>query len=252
MTEGSRKDSIYVSVVIPAYNEETRLAESLGRVLGFLEAQPYTYEVIIVDDGSQDRTVEVAHRISGGRPQVRILRNGRNLGKGGAVRSGMLQAEGQYVFFTDADLSVPIETISPFLARLEEGFDVAIGTRARPGAIVEVHQPIYRELMGKVYTSLSNWILGLHISDFTCGWKGFCREVVVDVFSRQLLTNWAFDSEILFLAKLRKYQVIEIPVRWRNDQETKVRLWRDVITSFLGLFQIRLYAFQRRYQQVER
>lgn len=252
MTEGSGKSRIYLSLVIPAYNEEKRITDSLRRILQFLEAQPYTYEVIIVDDSSRDRTVEAVRNISQGKPQVRILHNAKNLGKGGAVQFGMLQARGQYLFFTDADLSVPIETIGPFLAKLEEGFDLAIGTRAQPGAIVEVHQPLYREFMGKIFTALSNWILGLHISDFTCGLKGFCREVAVDVFSRQLMRNWTFDSEILFLAKLTQYKVIEIPVRWRNDRETKVRLWRDVITSFLGLLQIRLYAYQGRYRPVER
>lgn len=248
MTDSLKKDRIYLSLVIPAYNEERRIAESLKRILQFLEAQHYTSEVIIVDDGSQDQTVEVVRKIGQGRDQVRIWQNGRNLGKGGAVRSAMIQARGEYLFFTDADLSVPIETISPFLTKLQEGFDLAIGTRAKPGAIVEVHQPIYREFMGKIYTFLSNLILGLNISDFTCGWKGFCRKVAIDLFSQQRLTGWSFDSELLFLAKLKNYSVIEIPVMWRNDRATKVRLWRDVVTSFLDLIRIRAYHYLGRYQ----
>lgn len=247
ITEDLRTDNIYLSLVIPAYNEERRIAENLKRILQFLEAQPYTFEVIIVDDGSRDRTIEIVRKIAQGKDRVYILKNGRNLGKGAAIKSGILQAKGKYLFFTDADLSVPIETISPFLTKLEEGFDLAIGTRAKPGAIIEVRQPIYREFMGKVYTALSNWILGLNISDLTCGWKGFCRKTALDLFCQQRLTNWSFDSELLFLAKLKNYRVVEIPVRWRNDQATKVRLRKDIMTSFLGLLKIRLNHYLRRY-----
>lgn len=247
MTAGSQKGRVYLSLVLPAYNEEKRIVESLKRILQFLEAQAYSHEVILVDDGSEDRTVEVVGKISQGR-NVRILQNGKNLGKGGAVRSGILQARGQYLFFTDVDLSVPIETIAPFLIRLEEGSDITIGTRAKSGAMVEVRQPIYREFMGKVYTSLSNRILGLDISDFTCGFKGFCRKVAVDLFSRQQLADWSFDSEILYLAKLKNYSVIEIPVTWRDDRATKVRLWRDIFTSFLGLLKIRLNYYLGKYR----
>lgn len=239
---------VYLSLIIPAFNEESRIGNSLERILTFLRQQPYPSEVIIVDDGSHDRTAEVVRKISQGSDHVRIVQNGKNIGKGGAIRSGMLQARGEYLFFSDADLSVPIETISPFLTKLGEGVDLAIGTRVMPGAIVEVHQPIYREFMGKVYTLLSNWILGLHHSDFTCGWKGFRRRVAVDLFSQQRLTRWSFDSEILFLAKLKNYQVVEIPVRWQNDQATKVRLRKDVVTSLLGLMSIRGYHYLGNYK----
>lgn len=242
------KDRVYLSVIIPVYNEEQRIAVSLKHILQFLKAQRYASEVLIVDDGSSDHTVEVVNSITHGANQVRILQHGKNLGKGGAVRTGMLEARGKYVFFTDADLSVPFDSIDPFLAKLEAGFDLAIGTRGKNREIVEVRQPIYREAMGKVYTTLTNWILSLNVSDFTCGWKGFCREVALELFRRQNLTGWSFDAEILFLAKRKEYRLIEIPVRWRNDAATKVRLWKDVIGSFFGLLQVRYYEFQGRYK----
>lgn len=230
---------VYLSLIIPAFNEEARIAKSLESIFNFLQSQPYTSEVIIVDDGSLDRTVELVRERFGSYSGLRIDQHYRNLGKGEAVKHGMLMGNGEYLFFSDADLSVPIETLSPFLSYLEKDFDIAIGTRQKPEAVIEIHQPIYRELLGKIYTILSNWILGLQFSDFTCGFKGFRKEAAKNLFSRQQLSNWSFDAEILYLATLNGYRVKEIPVRWRNDQATKVRLWRDIIASFLGLIRIR-------------
>ncbi len=235
-----KTEPVYLSLIIPAFNEEARIGKSLERISDFLQSQPYFYELIIVDDGSLDRTVDLVRELFGRHPRVSIHRQSHNLGKGEAVRRGMLLGKGEYLFFSDADLAVPIETLSLFLSHLEKDCDVAIGTRQKSGAVIEVHQPIYREFMGKAYTRLSNWILGLSVSDFTCGFKGFRREAARELFSRQQLKGWSFDAEILYLARLKGYRVLEIPVRWRNDQATKVRLWRDAIASFLGLIRIRV------------
>jgi dolichyl-phosphate beta-glucosyltransferase len=159
----------------------------------------------------------------------------------------MLLGAGEYLFFTDADLSVPIETLPRFLTQLENHCDVIVGTRKKAGALIEVHQPFYREFMGKTYTMLSNWILASHISDFTCGFKGFRKEAARALFSLQRLKNWSFDSEILYLAELKGYRVEEVPVTWRDDKATKVKLWRDVASSFLGLMKIRANQFSGRY-----
>lgn len=242
------QDPIYLSLILPAFNEEARIGKNLGRLLSFLRSQPYASEVIIVDDGSRDRTAGVVQEIGRESSSLRILCNDNNLGKGGAVRAGMLEGKGRFLFFSDADLSVPIEILPDFLAELENHCDVAIGTRQKAGARIEIHQPFYREFMGKVYTRLSNWILGLHASDFTCGFKGFRREVARELFSRQRLRRWSFDSEILYLARLKGYRVLEIPVTWSDDRDSKVRIWRDVISSFLGLVRIRLYHLLGRYQ----
>jgi dolichyl-phosphate beta-glucosyltransferase len=238
----------YLSLIIPTFNEELRIGKSLDRVLVFLHSQSRTFEVIVVDDGSRDRTVEVVEQFRNSDPAVRVERRPRNLGKGEAIRMGMLQGNGRYLFFSDADLSVPIEALPTFLSILENGCDVAVGSRRKPGAVLEVHQPLYRELMGKVFTWLSNWILDLRVSDFTCGFKGFRREAARELFSRQRLGNWSFDPEILYLAKIKGYRIKEIPVRWRNDRATKVRLWRDVVSSFFGLLYIRLYDLRGIYR----
>jgi dolichyl-phosphate beta-glucosyltransferase len=230
----------YISLIIPAFNEEKRIGQSLDRILSFLRGQPYLFEVIVVDDGSQDRTAEVVRSCCQADVTIRIERQPRNLGKGEAIRRGMLLGSGKYLFFSDADLSVPIETLPNLLSSLEKDADVAVGSRRTAGAVIEVHQPLYRELMGKVFTRLSNLILGLHVSDFTCGFKGFRREAARELFSRQRLGDWSFDAEILYLAQLRAYRVQEIPVVWRDDRATKVRLARDVISSFVGLLKIRL------------
>lgn len=241
-------EQTYVSLIIPAFNEEARIGESLDRILSFLQSEPYSSEIIIVDDGSQDRTADLVRERYRNNARVKIYQQPSNLGKGEAVRHGMLLGGGEYLFFSDADLSVPIETLPAFLVHLENHCDVTIGTRQKSGAIIEVHQPFYRELMGKIYTRLSKWILRLSISDFTCGFKGFRRDAAKDLFSRQRLNNWSFDAEILYLAQSKGYEVREIPVRWRNDERTKVKLWRDIVNSFLGLIQIRLYDLWGKYQ----
>ena len=241
-------DPVYVSLIIPAFNEEARIGKSLDRILSFFRSQPYSFEVIIVDDGSKDGTKDLICERYGDHDRVRVYQQSPNQGKGAAVKKGMLLGNGEYLFFSDADLSVPIETLSLFLPNLEKDFDVTIGTRQKSGAVIEIHQPFYREFLGGIFTRLSNWILDMRVSDFTCGLKGFRREAAKDLFSKQQLRNWSFDAEILYLAQLRGYRVQEIPVRWRNDRATKVRLWKDLFPSFLGLIRIRAYDYLGSYQ----
>jgi dolichyl-phosphate beta-glucosyltransferase len=240
-------DRAYVSLIIPVYNEESRIGKSLERIMSFFDSEPYVSEVVIVDDGSTDRTVELIREGYGNHRGVRIYQQARNLGKGEAVKQGMLLGSGEYLFFSDADLSVPIETLSLFLSYLEKGFPVAIGSRQKPDSVIEIHQPAYREIMGKIYTKLTNLILGLQLSDFTCGFKGFTMGAAKEIFVLQRVQNWSFDAEILYLARLKGYGIMEIPVRWRNDQATKVRLWRDIIASFFGLIEIRANRWAGRY-----
>lgn len=237
MSEAQR--SVEISLIIPAYNEEQRIGKSLEQIFLFCNAQAFPYEVIVVDDGSSDDTVAFIRRRFGAQSRLRILQQPARGGKGAAVQRGMLEARGEYLFFSDADLSVPIEKLSIFLAELRGHCDIAIGSRRASGAVIEIHQPFFRELMGRIFTSLSNLVLGLRHSDFTCGFKGFKRAAAQELFSRQRLHNWSFDSEILYLAALKGCQVSEIPVTWRNDKATKVRLWKDMMASFLGLLAIR-------------
>ena len=237
-----------LSLIIPAFNEEKRIGKSLEQILRFCNAQAYVYEVLVVDDGSTDDTVSLVRERFGDCPGLSIIQEAKHLGKGSAVRKGMLHGNGEYLFFSDADLSVAVESLPAFLTALENHSDVAIGSRRARGAKIEIHQPKLRELMGQVFTQLANLVLGLRHTDVTCGFKGFRREVTHELFARQRLDNWSFDAEILFLARLRGYRVVEIPVVWRNDQGTKVRIWKDAVNSFLGLLAIRLNHFVGKYR----
>jgi dolichyl-phosphate beta-glucosyltransferase len=239
---------LLLSLIIPAFNEELRIARSLERILAFCNRQRYEFEVIVVDDGSTDETVKLIRERFEDNPQLRIIEQPTHRGKGAAVKSGMLQGYGDYLIFSDADLSVPIEMLPDFLSKLQNQHDAAIGSRRALGAKIEVHQSFLRETMGKAFTLLSNLILGLRHSDVTCGFKGFRREVAQELFSRQRLNNWSFDSEILFLARCKSYRVSEIPVTWRNDEGTKVRIWKDVAASFLGVLAIRWNQLRGRYR----
>jgi dolichyl-phosphate beta-glucosyltransferase len=244
----AKKNSVTLSLVIPAYNEEERIGKSLEEIFLFCNALGDPYEVIVVDDGSEDETVALLRRRFGDRPQLRIVQQPERRGKGAAVQQGMLNGQGDYLFFSDADLSVPIHTLPSFLTELRNHCDVAIGSRRAPGAKIEIHQPVFRETMGRVFTWLSNLVLGLRHSDATCGFKGFRREIAKELFGRQRLNNWSFDSEILYLARLKGYRVSEIAVTWRNDKATKVRLWKDVVASFLSLLSIRSNHLSGKYR----
>jgi len=237
-----------VSIIVPVFNEENRLGPSLERIFAVCDAQTYSYEVIIADDGSTDGTIQLLRDHFGQQSQLRVVQLGVHRGKGGAVKLGMLQGRGDFLIFSDADLSVPIELLPEFIAVLQREFDVAIASRRATGSVIEVHQDSFREWMGRAFTVLSNCLLGLRHSDLTCGFKAFRREAAQEVFSRQRLDNWSFDSEILFLAKLKSLRVVEVPVTWRNDRATKVNLWRDAITSFLGLIAIRWNQLLRKYR----
>jgi dolichyl-phosphate beta-glucosyltransferase len=230
---------VHLSLVIPAHNEAGRIGAGLERTLAFLLRQGLAFELLVVDDGSRDGTGDLVRSYAAREPRLRLLSHAPNRGKGFAIRHGMLQSRGAYRVFMDADLSVPVETLTEMLARLEDGFDVVVGSRQIPGSRVEIHQPYLRERMGQVYTWLANRILGLAASDFTCGFKGFRQGAAEAIFSRQQLNGWSFDAEILYLAHRQRRRIFELPVTWRNDGATRVRLARDVFWAFWELLRIR-------------
>jgi dolichyl-phosphate beta-glucosyltransferase len=226
-----------LSVVIPAYNEAGRIGPSLEKAVSVLKRLAPSHEILIVDDGSRDRTVEVAREAAREADQFRALVNEVNLGKGGAVRRGMLEAAGDWVLFCDADESTPMATLESFLPHTATQA-VIIGTRKNREARVARHQPWLRESMGKGFTLLARMLAGVYVTDFTCGFKLFRRDAAQAIFSRQTLSDWSFDAEILFLARHLGYAIHEIPVIWTNDEDTRVRLLKDTLDSARGLLKI--------------
>jgi len=230
--------------VIPAFNEERRLPPSLERILAHLEAQGQPFEVVIVDDGSQDATVACVDELR--HPAVRVFRNERNRGKGFSVRRGMLLARGARRLMTDADLSTPIEELPTLLGRLDAGADIAIGSRAAQGARVVVHQPWYRENMGRAFNLLVRALTVRGLSDTQCGFKLFSARATESVFPHLRLDGFSFDVEALFVAARRGFVVAEVPVTWRNDTASRVTWWKGA-QAFLDLLRIRVNACLGRY-----
>jgi len=227
-----------LSIVIPAYNEQRRLPETLRRVRAYLEARRADAEVIVVDDGSRDATAALVEARRGEFPGLRLVSNGVNRGKGYSVRHGVREARGRIVLFTDADLSAPIEEADKLLAAMRD-HEVAIGSRRVDRSLIEVHQSPLRELAGIVYNFLVRAITGLRFVDTQCGFKAFLREPSRIIFEQQRIERFGFDPEILFLAKRHGLRAVEIPVRWAHDQQTRVNMVRDSLQMFGEVLSIR-------------
>jgi dolichyl-phosphate beta-glucosyltransferase len=242
-------DRTLITIVIPMYNEARRLPASLQKIEAYCSSTLQNgYEILVVDDGSKDESRQIVGDLAKQNPRLRLTGYTENRGKGFAVKTGVEEARGQYVLFTDADLSTPIEELEKFLPYLKDGTPVVIGTRRGAGSRIVKHQPLWRESMGKVFTWLSNKVLSLHASDFTCGFKAFETEHARKIFRNQQIPRWAFDSELLFLANRYGFRIVEVPVRWMDSPETKVRILRDAVSSFLALWQIRWNALRGKYE----
>lgn len=238
---------LHLSIVIPVYNEEKRLGPTLDKIKAYLEKQAWPREIVLVDDGSRDGGIALARQQLEGREEYRVISYGSNRGKGYALKQGMIASRGEYVLFTDADLSTPIEELDKMWQWFEQGFDIVQGSRKMPGASVERHQPWLRENMGKVFTALSNIIANVNVRDVTCGFKAYRGEVARDLYTRQHLYDWSFDAEIIYLARRAGYRLKEVPVRWLDERGTKVNLVRDSVRSFVGLLTIRLNGWRGLY-----
>jgi len=230
-----------ISIVIPAYNEERRLAGSLEAVLRYLAGRPFdAREALVVDDGSTDGTVAVVERFQAAHPEVRLLRNPGNRGKGYSVRHGMLEASGDWILFTDADLSAPIEELDQLLeaCRRREA-SVAFGSRALDRSLIGVHQSRFRENAGRIFNLFVRLIAGLPFQDTQCGFKLFERRAAREIFRRQRIDRFGFDAEVLYLARKLGFRAVEVPVRWSHSEGTKVSMLRDSLNMFLDLARIR-------------
>lgn len=228
-----------LSVVIPAYNEARRLPATLAVLREFCRSRRSGCEVILVDDGSTDRTAEVARPFLRTIPGLQVLRNPENRGKGAAIQRGVAAAKGQRILFTDADLSTPITELTKLESALDQGADVAIASRAIRGAQVRVHQPFYREGMGKVFNRLVQWWLLPGVQDTQCGFKLFQRDWAHRLFLDLTIPGFGFDAELLYLARRAGARVQEVPVEWRNAVDSKVSPLRDATRMFFDLLRIR-------------
>ncbi|HLW43340.1 MAG TPA: dolichyl-phosphate beta-glucosyltransferase [Candidatus Acidoferrales bacterium] len=235
-----------LTIVIPAYNEERRLPRTLECVRGYLRDERAGTEVIVVDDGSSDGTAELVERMRAEMPELRLVSNGQNLGKGYSVRHGMLEARGRVALFTDADLSAPIEEAAKLLEALEMA-DVAIGSRALDRSLIEVHQSKGRELAGILFNWMVRLFTGVRFKDTQCGFKAFAMPEARIIFEQQRIEDFGFDPEILFLAQRHGLRAVEVPVRWSHDSATKVHVVRDSARMFADLLRIRWNAATGRY-----
>jgi dolichyl-phosphate beta-glucosyltransferase len=231
---------IYLSVIIPAYNEEKRLPQTLREIDEYLKKQSFESEIIVVSDGSTDRTVEVVRNLMGEIKNLRILDFKENIGKGFGVKEGILKALGNFRLFTDADNSTTIEQVEKMWPYFEEGYDIVIGSRDVKGAILDPPQPLFRRLTGEVFKYFRKIIVGLwEIEDSQCGFKCFTKEASEDIFPKCKINRFDFDPEILLIAQKSGYKIKEIPIYWKNDLQSKVKL-KSMVKMLLDLFKIRL------------
>lgn len=232
--------SIGVSLVVPAFNEEERISRTLTRIIEYFKEQTYAWELIIVDDGSRDQTSAMVYSaISKARDTVTILRNDFNRGKGFAVKRGIMAAKGEYVFFTDADMSTPIEEINKSLPRLEK-VDVVVGSRALGDSNILIHQPLRREMMGRFFNRAVRLAAVGGIYDTQCGFKGFRKKAARETFALQSIDGFGFDVEILYIAKKLGYKIEEIPITWSNSVSTRVSPVRDGLGMLGDLARVRI------------
>lgn len=235
---------MHLSVVVPAYNEGKVLRVNLEKIIKYLKSKKYSWEIVVVDDGSGDNTYNIAESFS--KKGVKAYKFSQNQGKGGALKEGFKKANGQYVIFMDADLSVPLKNIDIFLSELKDN-KVVIGSRRIGGSNIVVHQPFLRENMGRVFTLLTKVVTSTDLADYTCGFKGFEKKAGKKIFGYSQIKRWSYDAEIMFLANKFGYKIKELPVEWFNRVDSRVKLSDVVITSFLDLIKIRVYDLLGRY-----
>lgn len=236
-----------ISIVIPAYNEGARLGPTLKRVVGFVQQQSWDGEIIVVDDGSHDQTADIVRNYARDYPNVRLLQNPGNRGKGYSVRNGVLHAIGEIIVFTDADLSAPIEEAPKLLSALNDGADIAIGSRWLRSELQTQRQSVARQVLGRVFNGLLRILLRLDFKDTQCGFKAFRRHAANSLFPFQRIEGWGFDPEILFLARGRGFTVAEVPVLWGHDSGTRIHPVLDGSRMVWEMIKIRWYAVSGKY-----
>jgi len=235
---------MHLSVVIPAYNEESRIGDSLTKIYGYLKKRDHDFEIIVIDDGSKDKTLNLLSEYSQNMPNLIVLKNESNQGKGFSVKKGVLKSKGDIILFTDADLSTPIGELDKLISWLGRGYQISIGSRDLPESQVKRHQVWYRELMGKTFNRIIRLILNLDYYDTQCGFKCFKRDAAVEVFKSLKICGFSFDVEILFIAEKKGIKVKEVPVLWYNSPESKVKIVRDSLKMLRDILKLRFNNFK--------
>jgi dolichyl-phosphate beta-glucosyltransferase len=233
--------------VIPAYNESARIASTLQRALAYSEQCGWNAEIIVVNDGSQDTTAEIVLGLAKKHPQLRLLENPGNRGKGFSVRNGMLHAQGDVLLFSDADFSSPIEEAGKLFAAIAGGADIAIGSRWIRTDLQIRRQPLYRQLFGRMFNVALRLVLGLQFKDTQCGFKAFSRRAAQAIFPLQNIERWGFDPELLYLAQRFEFKIVEIPVAWAHRDGTRISPLRDGLRMLAELFKIRWNSWSGKY-----
>jgi len=237
------------SIVIPAFNESRRLPATLQAVIAYIRTQPWQAEIIVVNDGSTDATAKVVLDFARTAPEIRLIENPGNRGKGYSVRSGMLQALGDVVMFTDSDLSAPIEEAERLFAAIAAGADIAIGSRWLERGRQTHRQPLYRQFFGRCFNAVTRMVMGLPFVDTQCGFKAFTRAAAQTVFQLQTIERWGFDPEILFIALKRGFRVVEVPVSWAHDERSRISYLKDGMKMLEELAIIRWNALTGHYSK---
>jgi glycosyltransferase involved in cell wall biosynthesis len=237
------------SIVIPAYNESARIGNALDRVLTCVAERKWDAEILVVDDGSTDDTVDVVGRWMAKHDRLHLIRNRGNRGKGYSVRNGLLQAAGEIVLFTDADLSAPIEEGERLFAAIDRGVDVAIGSRWLDKQKQTITQPLYRRFFGRCFNWVTRKVMGLPYRDTQCGFKAFRRDAAQTIFRLQTIERWGFDPEILFIARKLRYKVEEVPVTWGHDERSRISYLKDGMKMLSEMAEIRTNSLRGRYDE---
>ena len=238
-----------LSIIIPAYNESARIGTTLERVLSCVRERSWDAEVLVVNDGSADDTAAVVQQWARTHPELYLIENEGNCGKGFSVRNGLLQASGDLVMFTDADLSSPIEEAERLFEAIAAGADVAIGSRWLDRQKQTKHQPLYRRFFGRCYNWLTRTVMGLPYKDTQCGFKAFRREAAQCIFRLQTIERWGFDPEILFIAQKLHLRTVEVPVTWGHDERSRISYLRDGTQMLREMVEIRSNSLRGRYDR---
>lgn len=237
---------MFLSLIIPAYEEQDRIARALETIQAYLASCGRPCEIIVVDDGSRDNTCQVAQEYAARSTSVRVITYPDNRGKGYAVRQGVAASRGAYVAFSDADLSTPIEELDKLFAAMDKGYDIAIGSRAIKGSKLILHQPLYRELGGKVLNLVIQALALPGIKDTQCGFKLFRGDLAREIFPMCFVNSWGFDVEVLYVARKGGHSIAEIPVVWKHTPGSTIRPLRAGLELINDIVHVRLHNYSRR------